>query len=286
MRRQTANLAAFCANTHLWTMISAIIPTYNEEHKIGSLLKNLKELGAEEVIVADGNSVDRTVEIASAYARVIRSQTCRALQMNAGGRAASGEVLLFLHADVRLGAGGLAAVKDSLRDPEAVGGNFDIRYEGSDWVAAAFTSVNRWRRRLGVFYGDSGIFCRRRVFESLGGYAPWPILEDYDFARRLRKVGKLALLDEPIWVSDRRWRTSGLLPTLWSWFWVQGLYVAGVEPERLAGLYRPVRPINPTFHSSSISGAEQARSAPSGASQTVRNAAQALGVREGSTPLK
>jgi glycosyltransferase involved in cell wall biosynthesis len=158
-------------------MISAIIPTYNEEHKIGSLLKNLKELGAEEVIVADGNSVDRTVEIASAYARVIRSQTCRALQMNAGGRAASGEVLLFLHADVRLGAGGLAAVKDSLRDPEAVGGNFDIRYEGSDWVAAAFTSVNRWRRRLGVFYGDSGIFCRRKVFEALGGYAPWPILD-------------------------------------------------------------------------------------------------------------
>ena len=112
-------------------------------------------------------------------------------------------------------------------------------------MAAAFTSVNRWRRRLGVFYGDSGIFCRRKVFESLGGYAPWPILEDYDFARRLRKAGKLALLDEPIWVSDRRWRTSGLLPTLWSWFWVQGLYLAGVNPERLAGLYHPVRAMNP-----------------------------------------
>ena len=120
-------------------------------------------------------------------------------------------------------------------------GNFDIRYEGSDWVAAAFTSANRWRRRLGVFYGDSGIFCRREVFEALGGYAPWPILEDYDFARRLRRAGRLALLDEPIWVSDRRWRTCGLLPTLWSWFWVQGLYLAGVEPKRLAELYRPVR---------------------------------------------
>ena len=68
---------------------------------------------------------------------------------------------------------------------------------------------------------------------------------DYDFGRRLRKAGRLALLDELIWVSNRRWRTSGLLPTLWSWFWVQGLYVAGVEPERLAGLYRPVRVMSP-----------------------------------------
>ena len=77
--------------------------------------------------------------------------------MNVGAQASSGEVLLFLHADVRLGPGGLAAVRDNLRNPEVAGGNFDIHYEGCDWVAAAFTSVNRWRRRLGVFYGDSGI---------------------------------------------------------------------------------------------------------------------------------
>jgi rSAM/selenodomain-associated transferase 2 len=243
-------------------LISTIIPTYNEEHTVGRLLERLKGLGAEEVIVADGNSADRTVEIASAYARVIRSKTCRASQMNAGAQASSGEVLLFLHADVRLGRTGLAAVRDSLRDPEVVGGNFDIRYEGSDWAAAAFTSINRWRRRLGVFYGDSGIFCRRKVFEALGGYASWPILEDYDFARRLGKAGKLALLDEPIWVSDRRWRTDGLLPTLWSWFWVQGLYWAGVEPERLAGLYHPVRPMSPASHSPAASRAGFERCPP------------------------
>ena len=157
MRRQTVKLARFCANTHLCTVISAIIPTFNEEHTIGSLLEDLKELGAKEVIVADGNSADRTLEIAT-YANVIRTKKCRALQMNAGARASSGEVLLFLHADVRLGPGGLAAVRDNLRNPEVAGGNFDIHYEGCDWVAAAFTSVNRWRRRLGVFYGDSGIF--------------------------------------------------------------------------------------------------------------------------------
>jgi glycosyltransferase involved in cell wall biosynthesis len=169
-------------------MISAIFPTHNEERTIGTLLENLKELGIEEVIVADENSADRTVEITFTYARVIRSKTCHALQMNAGARASSGEVLLFLHAEVRLGPRGLAAVRDSLRDPQLMGGDFDIPYEGSDCVAAAFTSINRWRRRLGVFYGDSGIFCRRKVFEALGGYASWPILGDYDFARRLHKA--------------------------------------------------------------------------------------------------
>ena len=117
----------------------------------------------------------------------------------------------------------------------------DIRYEGEDWVARAFTRINRCRRRFGIFYGDSGIFCRREIFDALGGYRPWPILEDYDFACRLRRAGKLALLDEPVCVSNRRWRQCGLFPTLWSWFWIQGLYLAGVSPQRLVALYRNVR---------------------------------------------
>jgi rSAM/selenodomain-associated transferase 2 len=224
--------------------ISVVIPTFNEAHTIGGLLENLKTLGPAEVVVADGSSTDQTAEVASRYARVLSVARCRALQMNAGAHACSGDVLLFLHADVRLGSRALDAVRESMRVPEVVGGNFDIRYEGGDWVSGAFTRINRTRRRCGVFYGDSGIFCRREVFDALGGYRPWPILEDYDFARRLRRSGKLALLDEPIWVSDRRWRTAGLLPTLWSWFWIQGLYLVGVSPERLAVLYRHVRSSN------------------------------------------
>lgn len=221
--------------------LSIVIPTFNEERAIGGLLENLQPLGPDEVVVADGQSTDRTVAIAAPHARTLAAPRGRALQMNAGARATSGEILLFLHADVRLGPGALDAVRLALRDPLVPGGNFDIRYQGGDWAAAAFTGINRWRRRLGVFYGDSGIFCRREVFEALGGFRPWPILEDYDFARRLRGCGKLALLDEPIWVSDRRWRSAGLLPTMWSWFWVQGLYLAGVSPHRLARLYPAVR---------------------------------------------
>jgi hypothetical protein len=161
--------------------------------------------------------------------------------MNAGAHAASGEILLFLHADCRLSAGALDAVLAAMADPDTAGGNFDLRFEGNDAAAAAFTLLNRWRRRFGIFYGDSGIFCRRSVFEALGGYRPWPILEDYEFARRLQRCGRLAFLATTIWTSNRRWRRTGLLRTIWSWALIQGLYTAGVSPRRLARLYRHVR---------------------------------------------
>jgi len=221
--------------------VSVVIPTYQEAAVIEGLLSHLEGLGAEEIIVADGGSADGTAALAQARAKVIAGPACRAIQMNLGARAARGNVLLFLHADVWLGAGALAAVRCAMQDSATVGGNFDIRYEGGSVAAKVFSAVNRQRRRFGIFYGDSGIFCRRTVFEALGGFPPWPVLEDYHFARRLHRAGKLAFLREPIYVSDRRWRTAGLMPTLWAWVWIQGLYLAGVSPHRLARRYRPVR---------------------------------------------
>jgi GT2 family glycosyltransferase len=185
--------------------------------------------------------VDRTGEIASRHARVIHTSIGRAVQMNAAAAVASGDILLFLHADARLGASALAVIRSVMKDEGIVGGNFDIRYDGKDWAAETFTRINRWRRSFGVFYGDSGIFCRRSVFERLGGYVTWPILEDYEFARRLRRAGRLAYLNEAIWVSDRRWRNGGLFSTLASWFFIQALYYAGVPPKHLARLYRHIR---------------------------------------------
>jgi rSAM/selenodomain-associated transferase 2 len=228
-------------------IISVIIPTYNEEEAIGGLLDNLRKLRPDEIIVADGNSTDHTAQIAGLSAKVVVSERGRGIQMNTGARASSGTVLLFLHADVRLGPGSLRAICERMDNLAIVGGNFNVQFEGADWAATAFTQVNRWRRKIGIFYGDSGIFCRRRVFERLGGYRPWPLLEDYDFARRLRRAGKLALLDEPIRVSDRRWRNRGLFPTLWSWFCIQALYFAGVRPERLAAWYEDIRSVPSLF---------------------------------------
>jgi rSAM/selenodomain-associated transferase 2 len=216
------------------------MPVYNEEAVIGEALENL-DAQAAEVIVVDGGSTDRTVEITARKARVLHAKRGRAMQMNAGAENACGDILLFLHADARLAAGALDQIRRAMADAKVAGGNFDIHYEGGDWAAAVFTRVNRWRRRCGIFYGDSGIFCRRSVFQRLNGYRPWPIMEDYDFARRLSKAGKLALLDVPIRVSDRRWRKAGLPATLASWGIVQGLYSLGVPPERLARIYRHVR---------------------------------------------
>jgi rSAM/selenodomain-associated transferase 2 len=231
----------FVVMTKSVAAISVVVPTLNEEKTIGDLLDVLERLGPEEIIVVDGGSVDRTVASATGRAQVLCTEASRAVQMNAGAGVANGDVLLFLHADSRPSAGSIDAIRLVMRDASLAGGNFDIRYAGGDWAAKAFTSLNRWRRRFGIFYGDSGIFCRREAFKQLGGYRIWPILEDYDFARRLRKTGRLALLDEPIWVSDRRWRNAGLVSTLWSWFWIQGLYLIGVPPHRLARMYRHVR---------------------------------------------
>lgn len=217
--------------------VSVIIPVWNEESTIEGLLRALAREQPHEILVADGGSTDETAARAAGLARVIACTRGRGAQMNRAAREATGDVLLFLHADARPAEGVLRAIADS----GAVAGNLTIRYDGDDGWAAAFDWINGVRCRFGIFYGDSGIFCRRDLFAELGGYQEWPILEDYEFARRLWKRGGVALLKHEIHVSDRRWRKDGVWRTMWWWFWIQGLYLVGMSPERLTQLYRNVR---------------------------------------------
>lgn len=217
--------------------VSVIIPVLNEESTISDLLDALAPENPHEILVADGGSTDGTLERVGGRARVIHCPRGRGTQMNRAAREASGEVLLFLHSDARPEPGFLAAIAQC----PLPAGNFEILYDGGDLWSAAFTWMNRKRCRFGVFYGDSAIFCRRTLFEEMGGYREWPILEDYEFGRRLWRRGAVGFLKHPILVSSRRWQKDGAWKTMWWWFWIQGLYLVGVSPYRLDRLYRNIR---------------------------------------------
>lgn len=223
--------------------VSIIVPVLNEAGSIAELLCMTSSLGAHEVILADGGSTDGTRETAGSLgAIVVECAPGRGPQMNAGAAIATGEVFLFLHADVRLRERALPQLLLGLSDPCKKGGIFDVYFDGDDWIARSFYRIYHWRRYLGIFYGDAGIFVRREVFEELGGFKPYPIMEDYEFGRRLfGRGGRMAFLNEPIYVSDRRWRKAGLRQTVFVWVVIQTAYSLGYPAERLGRLYRQIR---------------------------------------------
>jgi rSAM/selenodomain-associated transferase 2 len=242
-------------------MVSIIIPTYNEASGIVAMLERLNCLrGQFEVIVADGESTDATCSLAMAASvhatyplRLVRCERNRGWQLNRGAELARGETLLFLHADVQLAPEAIQGLEVALRDPGCVGGNFHLVFEGDDFWSRVFTWVNRVRRRWGIYYGDSGVFVRRAEFEAMGGFKPFPIMDDYEFVRRLERRGRTVCLPSVVRASGRRWRAQGVARTLLSWVFIQGLYSVGVPPKRLARWYKPVRARVESPQSSAVS---------------------------------
>ena len=223
-------------------MISVIIPTLNEETSLPRTVQALLAArGRPELIVVDGQSQDATVALASRYCRTISSSPGRALQMNRGAEEARGDIFLFLHADALVPPSGLLAIQRAMEDRRIVGGNFDVIFEGRGMAPGVFTLINRWRRHFGIFYGDSGIFVRRDAFRALSGFRPLPLMEDYDFARRLVKIGKTVCLKDSLLVSARRWEEHGLFRTMAAWFLIQTFFMLGVPARHLARFYPHVR---------------------------------------------
>lgn len=223
--------------------VSVIIPTLDEATRVPALIAALRrEPGLAEIIIADGGSADGTAAIAQALgARVVESAPGRGRQLRAGAAAASAEILLFLHADSVFPSGGLAALTTLLdRDPAIPGGNFRVVFDGDSGFARWLTGFYAWLRRFALYYGDSGIFVRRRVYEAIGGFAPLPLMEDYDFVRRLERAGPTVRVDDPPLVTSSR-KFAGRHPVaiFWGWSVVHILYWLGVAPERLARLYYP-----------------------------------------------
>lgn len=224
--------------------LSIIIPTLNEADSIGATLEAAaRVVGRVEVIVVDGGSADRTAEIARLRgARVIMSERGRGLQMHRGASVAQGEVLLFLHADTTAPPDAAERITEALaRGREAVGGNFHLRFDGERRAARFLTWLYPQLRRLGLCYGDSGIFVRASVYEEVGGFQPFPIFEDLDFTRRLRRRGRMIHLPTSVVTSSRRFEGRSFALTFARWALLQVLYWAGVHPRLLNTLYAPVR---------------------------------------------
>jgi rSAM/selenodomain-associated transferase 2 len=221
--------------------VSVVIPTLNEADKLPHLLTGLAgELDLKEIIVADGGSDDGTQLVALQLgANVIPTEPGRGRALREGAAAASGDILLFLHADSIFPPGGLAAVVRALdRDRRVVGGNFRVVFDVDTPFARRLAAVYAWMRRFALYYGDSGIFVRRKVYDEIGGIKSMPLMEDYDFVRRLERAGQTCRIDDPPLITSSRRFTNRPWPlALWSYTKIHLLYWLGVSPEHLAAIY-------------------------------------------------
>jgi rSAM/selenodomain-associated transferase 2 len=224
--------------------LSIVVPTLNEAGVIAAVLERLRRLrGAAEVIVADGGSEDGTCELARPLAdRVIVAPCGRASQMNAGARAAGGEVFLFLHADSALPEGADVLIRESIARRRRAWGRFDVTIAGSDPLLAVVSIMMNARSRLtGIATGDQAMFVTRAAFEAVGGFPDIPLMEDVALSRRLKRVSAPACLRERVVTSGRRWERHGTLRTIVLMWRLRFAYALGVDPRRLARRYEVER---------------------------------------------
>jgi rSAM/selenodomain-associated transferase 2 len=222
--------------------VSVIIPTLNEESCLAVTLALLREHQPHEVIIVDGGSKDDTCRIASAADRLLHGPRGRAFQMNLGAAHATGDVLLFLHADCALEPGALAAAEALLARRGIVAGCFRMQVRAGSWLYRCIDWCATARVRLtGLIYGDQGLFISRRRFESVGGFPCLHFMEDLWLSRTLHRQGRIAVAPQRIFVSPRRWQQAGLVrQTLRNWS-LTAMVAAGVSPDRLAALYPAIR---------------------------------------------
>jgi rSAM/selenodomain-associated transferase 2 len=221
--------------------ISVVVPTLNEERSIEAALASSE--GVHERIVVDGGSSDRTCPIAAAAgANVLRCAAGRGRQLAAGARAATGDILLFLHADTRLPAGFAHDVGRLLGEEGCSWGRFDLRFDRSTPLLALIARLISWRSWLtrGAT-GDQAIFVTRDAYDRIGGISEDVLFEDVALCRRLKRAGKMGIPRGFVVTSSRRWRQRGAIRTSLLMWALKFLYLAGVPAERLARFYANIR---------------------------------------------
>jgi rSAM/selenodomain-associated transferase 2 len=220
-------------------LISIIIPTLNEEASLAATLRPLAECSDVELIVVDGGSSDHTVEVAQVFTPyVFVSPRGRARQMNLGARHATGDILLFLHADTILQPGALDEVQRRIIGDGAVGGAFDLRIDSPKRLCRLIAKISSyWARLLRMAHGDQGVFVWRQVFEALECFPELPIMEDLAFGRQLRRAGRLSFISDGLVTSGRRWDANGAVKTTLVNWWVTLLFLLRVPPWTLRRAY-------------------------------------------------
>lgn len=221
--------------------MAVLIPAVDEAANLRRLLPSLVG-SVDEVIVCDGGSGDGSPELARRLgARVVTAPPGRGVQLNRAAEAASSDVLLFLHADTRLPPDGIEAVRRAVAGGARAGG-FLVRFDSRRAIYRLGGHLMSLRTRLTrAPLGDQAQFVERRTFQEAGGFRDWPILEDLDLVRRLKRRTRIAVLPLRVETSARRFEAGGPARTVARNWLIWGLYFLGVSPHRLAGLYRRIR---------------------------------------------
>ena len=225
-------------------LVSIILPVLNEADTIQKAILAIRAIGPGslvEIIVVDGDPRGTTINAITAEGvRVAAEKKGRARQMNRGALLASGDVLLFLHADTQLPTNAFSLIREAMGNTRFVAGAFALGFDTRRRVFRIAETYVALRTRLTkVPFGDQAIFIKREYFEQLGGYKEIPLMEDVELMKRIRKRGDpVCLIREKVLTSPRRYEQEGILFCTLRNLALQVLYASGVSPERLAGWYR------------------------------------------------
>ncbi len=217
-----------------------IIPVLNEAENIGLVISPIQRAENIEIIIVDGGSQDNTVEIAQGLGvKVIVTNRGRALQMNAGAKIATGEILLFLHGDTQLPLGFETEVRETFINSNIIAGAFQLKINGDQLSLRLIEKTVFWRSKyLQMPYGDQAIFIKASTFWEIGGFPEQLIMEDFEFIRRLNRLGRIEILSSSVITSGRRWKKLGVFKTtLINQLMIIGYYL-GISPIKLSQWYR------------------------------------------------